>query len=589
MTDFSHFSTEELLQMYRNAPADTGAPAVPETPLTPAMPAIATPPIGALSGSTDVSRETSPAPGLATDIAKSAGIGAAKGAIGLGGMIGDLGQLIKSGLQGAGLSDEQIGRVHQLVAGLYPGLANAPTSADIQGAIESKTGKFYQPQTTPGQYAQMVGEFLPGMAVPGGGGLVRRGLTALGAGLGSEAAGQAIEGSPLEPYARVAGAVAGGMAPGMAGRVLTPLPTNPERLAQVRTLQGEGVTALTPGDITGNKRLQYFEQTGSKYPDIATQKAEQFTGAALQRAGIQGEPRATAPVIDAAFDRIGNKFDTVASRNSVTLDTNLGNELNSVSQEYKKLVPTSQQRPIVDGVIKDIGDIAAANNGILAGDAYMAMRSRLDKAARGFINSDPQASDALFGIRNALDDAMARSMTNPDDRKLLREARREYKNMIVLERAATGPGSDAAMGLISPSVLRNATVAQNRRAYGRGQGDFADLARAGEAIMKPLPTSGTAERLQAQRGGHTGLASLIGSGVGYAAGTALGHPMVGSMIGAAAGAAAPRTLANVALSSPANRYLSNQVFPNAAIRPTSLQGLLALEQLNQGQGGILGR
>ena len=38
------------------------------------------------------------------------------------------------------------------------------------------------------------------------------------------------------------------------------------------------------------------------------------------------------------------------------------------------------------------------------------------------------------------------------------------------------------------------TVTQNRRAYARGQGDFADLARAGEGVMKPLPNSGTAPR-----------------------------------------------------------------------------------------------
>ncbi len=144
---------------------------------------------------------------------------------------------------------------------------------------------------------------------------------------------------------------------------------------------------------------------------------------------------------------------------------------------------------------------------------------------------------------------------NAGDWKEWQKARREYRNMLVIEKAATGNGADTALGLISPSQLRNATVQQGRRAYARGQGDFADLARSGEAIMKPLPNSGTAPRLKAQNLGLTGHAVPLG--IGGAIGGMVGGP-VGAAIGGAAGLAIPRLAGRLALTAPVRNYLTNQ-------------------------------
>ena len=45
-------------------------------------------------------------------------------------------------------------------------------------------------------------------------------------------------------------------------------------------------------------------------------------------------------------------------------------------------------------------------------------------------------------------------------------------------------------------MLRAALVAQNRRSYARGTGDFNDLVRAGNQVLDKLPESGTAARLK---------------------------------------------------------------------------------------------
>lgn len=80
---------------------------------------------------------------------------------------------------------------------------------DIVPAVAGEERVQYRSPTTAGQYAGTVGEFLPS-ALGGGAGALKAAVTA---GLGSEAAGQATEGTEYEPIARVAGAFLAPLAP----------------------------------------------------------------------------------------------------------------------------------------------------------------------------------------------------------------------------------------------------------------------------------------------------------------------------------------------------------------------------------------
>src|SRR4051812_29953129 len=95
-------------------------------------------------------------PSVGGDVAKSAGVGLGKGAIGLAGFVGDMSNLGAKGIETASnyVSDKLGVEPYKRPAG--PSLLdNVPTSASIQKGIEDNvTGKFYQPQTTPGKYAQ---------------------------------------------------------------------------------------------------------------------------------------------------------------------------------------------------------------------------------------------------------------------------------------------------------------------------------------------------------------------------------------------------------------------------------------------------
>lgn len=509
-------------------------------------------------------------PSMVEDAAKSVGSGLASATAGILGGAGDL----RSGLSAAtdwaggklGVEPDKVRAFKDLASkaadmtGAGVVINAAPTSQQIKDLAPNPiVSPDYKPETTLGGYLKTGAEFAPGMLMGGPRGLGARFLSNVVApAIGSETAGLLTKDTAAEPYARVAGAMLSPMAGAAARRVVTPLPASAERQALAAILQGEGVP-LTAGQTTGSKPLQWMESAlgdtpGSGGPAARAMEtqAEAFTSAALRRAGIDA-PRATPDVIDNAFRRIGNNFETVAQRNNVVADRRLGTDLTRVERDYNNVVSPSNRAPIIENTARDIGDMMAQNGGHLTGEQYNAITSRLARQARN-AKADPQLQEGLQGLRSALDDAMERSLFrsgNSADMQLLRTARNEYRNMMVLEKAATGAGSGAAEGLISPSQLRNAVVQQSRRAYGRGQGDFAELARAGEAMLKPLPQSGTSPRHNVTHMLQT-IGAIVGGGAGAAGGPG------GAAMGAVAGLAAPAVAGRALLSRPIQAWLGNQ-------------------------------
>lgn len=436
-----------------------------------------------------------------------------------------------------------------------------PNPADIRGPA-------FQAKTTPGKYTQTVAQFLPSTLAGGPAGMGSKLLSATTAGLGSEAGGQAAQKfmPSAEPYARIAGALVGGVVPAMARRAITPLPISKERQALVEAMNNEGID-LTAGQATGRQGLRYAESElgGGKGVAMMEKQGEQFTAAALKRAGITAN-RATPEVMDDAFNRIGNQFETLATRHSLPPDAQLATDVASVVTDYASLVGPANRAPIVEKMANDL--VNSAQNG-MAGDAYNSITSRLARMARN--NKDPQLASALRDMRGAVDEAMERHLTSigSPDLAAWQTARNQYRNIIVLEQAAAGAGEKAAEGILSPSALRNATVQnQGKRAYVRGQGDFAELARAGEATMKPLPQSGTAPRTAVRAIGAS-VPTMIGAALGSGAG------VPGMMAGGVAGAAAPYAMGRALLSSPVRGYLSNQLLSGSSI-PLSQRMAIAL-------------
>ncbi len=197
-------------------------------------------------------------------------------------------------------------------------------------------------------------------------------------------------------------------------RAVSPASTSPARQSLVNTLEREGID-VTAGQATGSDALRYAESEigGAAARDLVERQGEQFTRAALSRAGVNAD-RATPEVIDNAFNRIGSQFDSLATRNTLKPDRKLQNDLVDTWRNYMSVTPPNARVPIVADMMSDINN-ALKNGGSLDGKTYQSLRSRLDRVARG--SSDPELANTLRDIRSALDDGMERSIaaTNTKD------------------------------------------------------------------------------------------------------------------------------------------------------------------------------
>lgn len=474
----------------------------------------------------------------------------------------------RSAVQGLtfGLADESYGLMQGIGSMVRGEGFSKGYDEGVKGFRErDKAGRERNPITATA--AEIAGGMGTGLGLARGGAtLMRQGMTlpqAVGAGVVEGAGYGALfgagnaEGGPMERLqgakeGAVTGAVVGGAVPVVArgigavtSRAITPMQIPPERQAMIETLTREGVP-LSAGQRTGSRPLQYAESifgdatlAGGAAQRMAADQGEAFTNAAMTRVG--GAGRATPENIQANFDRIGQQFRDLSSRNALQADQQLGRDLGATLREYDRVLPT-EQRQIVGNLAADIVERFRAGNGVLPGAEYQTARSRLSRMANNARQSDPEFATAVRGLRDALDSGMLRSIT-PEDAAAWQTARREYGNIKDLSKAAAGAGAGTAEGLISPQALRSSVASgNNREAYARGQGDFAELARAGNAVMTPLPNSGTA-----QRGMLAGQAGTGGAAM-YA-----GDPLMAAVV-----ALGPSAFGRALWSGPVQRYLSNQ-------------------------------
>ncbi len=522
----------------------------------------------------------------AGDIFKSLGTGLVKGAAGIATMPGTLQSLYESGMQWVG--DKVGADMNEVMSHVRAARAAAPHTQlpnvnDAIKGIENVAGPLYKPQTTAGEYAQTVGEFVPMAASPGS--LVHRAANVVAPAVVSETLGQVTKGTEAEPWARAGGAIVGAALPNVALRAATPFPiTQPERARQAALLQREGVN-LTAGDLTGRKSLRWVESAANDVPfsgqRIGAQKelqAEQFTSAALRRAGISNAPRATTEVIDAQYRRLGQEFETFAQRAAVPVTPQIANRVQNIARRYERITEPSLINPLVRSIADDILAHYRGSQSVLPrfidGQRYSAWRSDIGAAARAA--SDPRTERALYDLQHILDNAaeqFLRSRGGYQNNAIadrMREARREYRNLLVVTKAMRG----ADDGLITPKQLRIAAQQmEGIQGFSRGRGDFTELAKAGSNVLAPLPNSGTPARLAAMGALNT---------LGLVGGALTGGP-VGAALGAAGQQIAQGLGARAVMSRPVQRYLGNQTRARAiensrARTPSFLAGLLTAQE-----------
>lgn len=466
--------------------------------------------------------------------------------------VGDFFASIQRGvLSGLASTASAGGQAAEIEMGQPVDVPSGPETTDI--IEQNVTGELPKPQRMTGRFGETVGEFIGSPAsYVGPGGLPAKIATTVTSALGSEALGELTAGTAAEPYARLVGAVLGGQAPRGGLKAAAGMEIPAERQAALATLRGEGVTP-TAGQATGSRALHFAESQLGDLPGAGgaataanERTLEEFTRASLRRVGEDAD-RATPEVVDRAFTRIGRQFDDLAARNSAVRDRQFVKEILDAQAEYQSLVPEGMRKPVVDKLIEDALSKVAKNQ-TMAGEEYKALRSRIERVRRSSGN-DPELRITLAEIRDAMDNLMERSIaaTNPSDSGAWREVRNQYRNMLVIERAVSSAGESAAQGIVTPAKLRQGVVSQDKRSYARGAGEFADLARSGEAILKPLPSSGTSERL-AVMGIPAATAATLSGGSPYAIPAVLAPGIGGRLL----------------LSRPVQRYLMGELPGQAA-------------------------
>ncbi|MEJ0096319.1 MAG: hypothetical protein WDN46_23815 [Methylocella sp.] len=355
-------------------------------------------------------------------------------------------------------------------------------------------------------------------------------------------------------------------------KVVTPFARPAALDPAIAVLDAENIP-MTAGQRTGSENLQRIESAATQVPGgggsgpTNDRTGRAFTGALLRRAGINA-PLATDDVLNRGFRDLGSVFDDLSARNTVAADPQLANDFQTTLGNYERTTAPSQRAPDVGNIIDDLLNRTATARCLATCTKPRARAPAIWRIA--FACPTRNLSTAYRGIRDALDDAATRSIS-PDDAQAWQDARRQWGNLKDIANAAVGGGARGAQGYVSPTQIKSVVARGNNRLdYAQGIGDFADLARSGEAALKPLPDSGTAGRAYAMH--------LLSGGLGAGGGTAgfLGAGPVGAAVGSALGAAVPAGIGRLIMSRPIQAYLGNQWLQHGFNPPTAGSAIAAL-------------
>jgi hypothetical protein len=517
----------------------------------------------------------------------------------IGGTLAAIPELMASGMRYVGLPAPQKGAYQQAMQSGIDYVDNLLPSIVGQEDYSKVTGA-YNPNSTLNKAAYGAGDalgsaatFLTPAVVAGKtaqlGSMTQRvgqaaatqpGMQLAAAGVGG-AVGGATDNPLLGLAASLATPVAGAAARRAAAPITNRLSAEEQRLAALAEQYG---IKLTPGQVTGSPALRKAEQLLSQFPisgpkqqAIYDAQKGAFNKAVLSRAGIDSDS-ATPEVLSKAFKDIGKQFDDIAAQTQIVVDPKFSQDIASVANDYGRRLP-SDIAPVFQSYMDDLTSAvnAARQPGVtqvtIDGRTYQNIASDVRRAARNASNR-PDLQVALNGLASSLDDAMERSV-GPGLRSSLQETRRQYRNLLMIDKAkAGGAVGDKVSGDIPFSAFSNSVKSGDKRGFARGRGEMNDLSRVGNFLQSAIPKdSGTPA-------GNTiaGLLTGAGGGVGYGALT--GEPLTAAA--SAIGAFAIPPAVQAFINSPAGRsYLTRQLAPQNGQISGALAKILAAQGPNQ--------
>jgi hypothetical protein len=459
----------------------------------------------------------------------------------------------------------------------------------LQGGMNRLVGEPPAPENRLERAARGAGEgtadaaavFLPA-------GMVARGTTAAAGAMPSvtNAASRALASQPVMQAA--SGAVGGavgeatdnpllGAAAGIAlpfgvsgvNRVLSPVrpgALTPERQAMVNLLQREGIP-LRPSAYSENPMLTRTESYFRDHPFTAGAEGRRDSmiqtaanQAVLRSAGIQAA-RATPDVLATGRARVGGDIGAIAGRNVAEFTAPRLNDLRNAAMDLRAN-GTDQAQRLIGNRIGEILD-RIGPNGQMPGRAMRELDSSIGAQIRRTQDGDVRyrLENLQATMRRALATG-ARNAGNADDAALMAQRRREYANLVKIEKTMGGAGQAAAQGDIPIRQLRAQVASGRRREYALGRGNMDELVKA-LSVMVPdqTPNSGTFGRSLMASVPNALLSAASGGGA-----TVAGSPVLGAVLGGLGLVAAPMARA---------AYYSPYMRPRAAMLPEVRRGAMA--------------
>ena len=465
---------------------------------------------------------------------------------------------------GQGLSQDNIARVMELATG---------------GGIR------YEPETRIGKVIQAGSAGLPAGAIGGARAAIVEGLLPA---MASEVAGQATEGSSVEPYARLAAglltptAIEGGRRILKTGTIDVPDVVTAQRLEDSQRLFDETGIQETVGQIAGDPNILAREAATSMGRNLNDVQLETFTSKVLEKAGIQGETIASPPVLTKRYEELGSVFDDFAEQASIPITSDLVNDFSKAIDDVEKQFAANAVPRIIEEV-RDNFIALQGGNRVIDGEDF----KQISKATLKLIKAEGKPDLIGLGARlnSIMQDYLERSLEAAGKTDLLnayRTARTQYRNLDSISRSVSS-GKAGQKGLVTPNSLFNVERQKiGRIGTAKGKSDLQELARMGNEMV-PLPQTGTAPRRFAEEaiGGMTAAmpAGIVMGQTGDVLQTAAGMGTAG-LIGGVAAATARRR--NRLLGTPEGQrflrqYLRGEGRPLAS--PLPLGGILS--QFNQ--------
>lgn len=460
---------------------------------------------------------------------------------------GQFGDILRSGAAGAARGVGELLALPDTIGGgldwLYERAGLIPEGArqqvpSVGGAIRQGVADFtsgapeYQPQTTAGEYASTVGEFVGGGAGP------RVGTVA---GLLSEGAGQATEGTALETPARIAGGVVGGVLGAPRPQTVSPRLMG-EAADDANALMARGIQP-TAGQVSDSSILARMEGVYSP----TSKQLDDLTAAAMRTAGNTSATRATPTALRETSDAITGGMNDILRNVDVPVSSGIGQRVADIVDDYAATtaggLPNTNARRIAEEIME------VATSPVRSTIPAARLREWRTKLGSLTTSSDEATRDIAHELREVIDDATSAQLTNlgrADDVAALGQLRNQYRNLLVITDASTRGGREGARGILTPERLATAsqrTVGRTNYALGRGT-DLSDLSLQSLRVLGSQPT--------VQAGGFRDIVGLSSLGLGGSVGLATQSvPM------AAAAAALPPLAQSAMRSAPIQGLLTN--------------------------------